>query len=217
MIEKSCIYIYINIGKAEPEQYISTLPNTYDHHSYNVIPSTGYCVRSMTIINNSDTLTLTCQHGEQLLDRITQVNLEDGVTNSDIQRFYTWEDHTNNDEAFVTLQFSNNAIKATKVSVYCLESNDLDACGPSHIRLYSSTTNSTNPVEILGIDINSEVIRSGRASQIGSYEFRRYNAVIPEGRQVFLNELRISMEFSSSHDWLFISEVEVYHLLEPCK
>ena len=214
MIEKSCIYVHINIGKAEPEQYISTRPNTYDHHSYNVIPSTGNCVRSTT---NSDTHILTCQHGELLLDGITQVNLEDGVTNSDIQGFYTWEDHANNDEAFVSLQFPNNAIKATKVSVYCLESNDLDARGPSHIRLYSSTTNSTNPVEILGIDVNSEVIRSGRASQIDSYEYRRYNATIPEGRQAFLNQLRISMEFGSGHDWLFISEVEVHCLLEPCK
>ena len=201
----------ISIGKAEPEQYISALPNVYDHRAYNVIPSTGNCIRNGTLI-------LTCQHGELLLDGLTQVNLEDGVTNNDIQSFYTWEDDRNNKEAFVTLQFSNDAIKPTKMSVYCLESDDLDASGPNRVRLYSSTTNSTNPVEIQGFAIISEVIKSGRTSQIDNYEYRRYDAVIPEGRQVFLNELHISMEFGSGFpDWLFISEVEVYHLFEPCK
>ena len=205
----------ISIGKAEPEQYISTLPNVYDHRSYNVIPSTGNCIHNVTI---SGTLILTCQHGELLLDGLTQVNLEDGVTNNDIQSFYTWEDNRNSDEAFVTLQFSNDAIKPTKVSVYYLESDGLDASRPNRIRLYSSTTNSTNPVEIQGVAIISEVIKSGRTSQIDNYEYRRYDAVIPEGQQVFLNELHISMEFGSgSPDWLFISEVEVYHLFEPSK
>ena len=207
----------ISIGKVEPEQYISTSPNVYNHRSYNVTHSTGNCVQSITIITISGTLIiLTCQHEELLLDGIIEANLEDGVTDSDIQRFYTWEDNRNNDGAFVALQFSNNAIKPTKVSVYCLESKYLDASGPNSIRLYSSNTSSTNPVEIQGVDINSEVIKSGRSSQIYNYEYRRYDAVIPKTRQVFLNKLHILIEVSSKN-WFFISEVEVYDLFEPCK
>ena len=205
--------IIISIGKAEPTQYISTLPNTY----LNVIHSTSNCLRNRFRINNRVILTLICPYGELLLDGITQVNLEDGVTNNDIRSFYTWENTVNDNEALVVLQFSDNAIKSTKVSVYCLESNYLDARGPSRIRLYSSTTSSTNPVEIQGIEVHSEVIRSGRTSQIGDYEYRRYDAIIPEGRQIYLNNLYILLQFGSRNDWLFISEVEVYHLLEPCK
>ena len=211
------VRMIISIGKAEPEQYISTFPNVYDHRSYNVTHSNGNCVQSITIINTSGTLIiLTCQHGELLLDGIIEANLEDGVTDSDIQRFYTWEDQRNDDGTFVTLQFSNNAIKPTKVSVYYLVSKYLDAREPNSIRLYSSNTSSTNPVEIQDIDINSEVIKSGRASQINNYEYRRYDAVIPKTRQVFLNELHILIEVGSKN-WFFISEVEVYDLFEPCK
>ena len=200
-------------------QYISTLPNTYDHNSYNVIHSTGNCLASRMRIINRDVVTLTCPYGELLLDGIIQVNLDDGVTDSDIQSFYTWEDTANNvdDVALLVLQFPNKTIKPTKVALYCLESNNLDALGPSRIRLYSSTTGSANSDEIQGVDINSEVIRSGRTSQVDDYEYRRYDVIIPESQQVFLNNLSISMEFGSGHDWLFISEVEVYHLFEPCK
>ena len=162
-------------------------------------------------------LTLICPYGELLLDGITQVNLEDGVTNNDIRSFYTWKNTASNNEAFVTLQFSNNAIRPNKVSLYCLESKYLDTHGPSRIRLYSSTTSSANPVEIQGFEVHSEVIRSGHTSQIGDYEYKRYDAIIPEGQQIYLNNLYILLQFSSSNDWLFISEVEVYHLLEPCK
>ena len=200
-------------------QYISTLPNTYDHNSYNVIHSTGNCLASRMRIINRNVVTLTCPYGELLLDGIILVNLEDGVTNSDIQSFYTWEDTADNvnDVALLVLQFPNKTIKPTKVALYCLESNNLDALGPSRIRLYSSTTGSANSDEIQGVDINSEVIRSGRTSQIDDYEYRRYDVIIPESQQVFLNNLSISMEFGSGHDWLFISEVEVYHLFESCK
>ena len=45
----------ISIGKIEPEQYIITSPNVYNHRSYNVTHSTGNCVQSITIITISGT------------------------------------------------------------------------------------------------------------------------------------------------------------------
>ena len=155
------------------------------------------------------------------MDGITQVNLEDDVTNSDIQRFYTWEEKlipTN--EAFVTLQFPN-MIKPIRVEIYCLESRDLRVRSPKKIKLYSSTTDSIYPAdEIKHVhDKRFTVVRSGKTSNDYHYEYRRYDMMIPEISQVPLNYLRLSLDFEGVHRkyWLFISEVAVYHLLEPSK
>ena len=160
-----------------------------------------------------------CPHGELLLDGITQANFEDGVTESDIQTFYTWEDRSiPTNEAFITLQFPNKAITPTRVAVFCLELQDLRARRPRRIELYSSTTDSVYPDDVIqDVDDNDfEVIRSGRTSQNDNYEYRRYDLTIRENRQVPLNYLRISLFFQGMN-WIFISEVEVYHLFEPCK
>ena len=83
---------------------------------------------------------MSCPHGEFLLDGITQTNLEDDVTNSNMQTFYAWKEKLLADKAFVTPQFPNNTITpiATKVAVYILESQDLHVHGPRQrlIRLY---------------------------------------------------------------------------------
>ena len=169
----------------------------------------------------SDADVITCPYRELLLDGITQANLEDGVTNSDIQRFYTWEEKLiPTDEAFVTLQFSNT-VKPIRVEMYCLESRDLRVRSPKQIRLYSSTTDSIYPVaEIQNVDDKKfTVIRSGRTSNDHHYEYRRYDMTIPEHSQVPLNYLRLSLDFEGVRKkyWIFISEVTVYHLLEPSK
>ena len=60
------------------------------------------------------------------------------------------------------------------------------------------------------------VVRAGRTAQNDEYEYRRYNLIIPENRQVALNCLRISLGFEG-RNWMFISEVEVYHMFVPRK
>ena len=158
-----------------------------------------------------------CPYGELLLDGITQANLQDGVTNSDIQTFYTYEDHSfpmGVNDAFVTLQFSNNEITPTKVSVYYLVMMDLKVTEPQRIRLYSSTTESIFPD--VGIRTNDDdvVISSGTTPGKDDYEYIRQDLTIPEDEQVALNYLRISLEFDPMTDWVFISEIEVYHMFE---
>jgi len=125
-------------------------------------------------IDYRDVDVITCPYGELLLDGITQTNLEDDVTDSDIQTFYTWEDNLNplSRIAFVTLQFPNNTITPTKVVVYCLELRNLDVHEPRRINLYSSTTDSIYPDdnEIENVDDdNYVVIKSGRTSQNDDY------------------------------------------------
>ena len=63
------------------------------------------------------------------------------------------------------------------------------------------------------------VIRSGRTSNDNEYEYRRYDMIIPEISQVSSNSLRLSLDFEGVRKkyWIFISEVEVYHLLDPSK
>ena len=128
------------IDKVEPVQYIIFPPNTYNENSFNVTHSIGNCSRSREQIGPSDADVITCPYGELLLDGIIEVNLEDDVTDSDIQSFYTWEEElipTN--EAFITLQFPKT-IKPTRVVIYCVESRDLRVRSPKEIRLYSSIT-----------------------------------------------------------------------------
>ena len=157
-----------------------------------------------------------CPNGELLLDGITETNLEDNVVDSDIRTFYTWEERSiPGNEAFITLQFPNSAITPTRVVVYCLELRDLRAREPRAIRLYSSTTDSIFPnTEIRDVDDNNFVVTSsGRTSANDDYEYRRYDLIIPENRQVSLNYLRMSLDFERG-SWVFISEVEVYHMFE---
>ena len=165
-----------------------------------------------------------CPNGELLLDGVTDVNLEDGdaVTDNDIRMFYTWEDDSlpgGINEAFVTLQFPN-AITPTRVVVYCLELRDIRARGPRDITLFSSTTQSIFPEDnnIPVVDDDSfVVVTSGRTAANDDYEYRRYNIVIPENERIALNYLRISLDFEGRDNWMFISEVEVYHMFEPRK
>ena len=160
-----------------------------------------------------------CPNGELLLDGIIETNLEDNVVDSDIRTFYTWEESSIPDnEAFITLQYPNSAITPTRVVVYCLELRDLNAREPRAIRLYSSTTDSIFPDdEIRDVNDNSfTVIRSGITSENDEYEYRRYDLIIPQNRQVSLNYLRISLDFEGMN-WMFISEVEVYHMFEQCE
>ena len=208
-------------GKVEPAQYISFPPNTYDEGSYEVSHALGSCTVSTHRIDKSDREVITCPYGELLLDGVTQVDLEDGieVTDSDIQTFYTWqEDALSVKNALVTLHFPNSAITPTKVVVYCLELRGLEVREPKNIKLYSSTTESIFPDdEIDGIDGNNDiVIRSGETAENDDYKYRRFDLIIQEDRQVALNYLRISLDFEGHH-WMFISEVEVYHMVEPRK
>lgn len=149
-------------------------------------------------IEGSDREVITCPNGELLLDGVTQVDLEDGVevTNSDIQTFYTWqEDALSVKNALITLHFPNSAITPTKVVVYCLELRGLRVREPHGIKLYSSTTESIFPDdEIQDVDDNNDVvIRSGETAENDDYEYRRYDLIIQENRQV--NYLHISLDF----------------------
>ena len=159
-----------------------------------------------------------CPYGELLLDRITQANLQDGVADSDIQTFYTYEDHSfpmGVNEAFVTLQFPSNEITPTKVSVYYLVMRDLRATEPQRIKLYSSTTESIFPDDVdIKTNDNEVVISSGTTPGNDNYEYMRQDLTISENEQVTLNYLRISLEFDAMTDWVFISEIEVYHMFE---
>ena len=170
---------------------------------------------------DEDVTVVTCPYGELLLNGITQANLEDGVTDSDIRNFYTWEDQSlpmGINDAFVTLQFPDNAITPTKVVVYCLEMSDLRATEPNRIRLYSSTTESIYPDDQIDFDSNTVIIESGRTSDNDNFMYIRYDLTIPEDSRVSLNYLRIEFDLGGTMvDWIFISEVEVYHLYEQCK
>ena len=210
------------IGKAEPTQYVSFPPSTFDERPFNVMHTTNNCMARTVRVDRSDEEVIICPNGELLLDGVTEANLEDNVTGDDIRTFYTWqEDSIPDNEAFITLQFPNNAITPTRVVVYCLvEDRDLDAREPRNIRLYPSTSNDIFPDEgeIRDVDENNyTVITSGTTSENEDYAYRKYDLIIPENRQVSLNYLRISLDFEGMNNWLFISEVEVYHMIEQCK
>ena len=173
------------------------------------------------MIDNREETVVACPYGELLLNGITQANLQDGVTESDIRNFYTWEDHSlpmGINEAFVTLEFPNNAITPTKVVVYCLEMMDLRATEPNRIRLYSSTTERIFPDdEIREVNDITVIIETGTISGNNDYNYIRYDLTIRENSRVPLNYLRIEFDFDAMVDWIFISEVEVYHLYEQGK
>ena len=115
-----CSNSFLLTGKAEPVQYVSFPPHTYDRRSFEVTHSTGNCMSSRERVDGDDEDVIICPNGELLLDGVTDVNLEDGnaVTDSDIRTFYTWEeDPLPINEAFVTLQFPNSAITPSRVVV----------------------------------------------------------------------------------------------------
>ena len=214
------VIINFTIGKAEPIQYISLPPGTYDEGSYLVTHNTSNCRSSTEVVDGGDETVITCPYGELLLDGITQTNLNDGITDSDIRTFYTWEDQSlpfGINDAFITLQFPNNAITPTRVEVYYLEMMlELRANEPQRIRLYSSTTERIFPEDEIQANDEIVVINSGTTPDNDDYEYRKCSLTIPVDRQVSLNYLRISLEFDPMVDWIFISEVEVFHMIE-CK
>ena len=207
------------IGKAKPVGYVSFPPSNYNEDTYNVVHSIGNCSSSVEVVDGRNEDVIICPYGELLLDSVTEVNLEDSVTNNDIQFFYTWQERTIPlRDAFITLQFPGDPITPTKVVVHCLVLRELRVREPRNIRLFSSTTEEIFPDdEIREIDDNEFTItKSGRTAQNDNYEYRRYDLTIRENRQVTLNYLRISLDFEMMN-WVFISEVEVYHIFQACK
>ena len=213
------IHAYLMVGKAIPSGYVSFPPSTFDEDNFNAVHSIGSCTSSIEVIDGNDENVITCPNGELLLDGVTETNLEDDVIDSDIQSFYTWRSATIPlSDAFVTLQFPGELITPTKVVVYCLELRGLDVREPRDIELYYSTTENIFPNnEIRDIDDNMFTIpTSGTTALNDDYEYRRYELVIPVNRQVALNYLRILLDFERGN-WMFISEIEVYHMFEPTR
>ena len=211
----------------KPTQYISLPPSTFNEGGYNVHHSTGNCESSIEDIESESMSILTCPSGELLLDQVTEANLRFTVRDRDIQLFNTWSENTISlKEGFITLQFLNNTI-VTRLVVYCLVLRDLKVREPKRFKLFLSTMDSVFPTtEIQGIDTVFTMTSSGSTTirrmnnnddddengfTLSTYEYRKYDLIIPEDRQVSLNSLRISMDFEGDN-WIFISEVEAYHI-----
>ena len=206
------------IGKATPSGYVSFAPSTFDEHSFNVVHNIGNCTSSIEVVDGGNEMVITCPNEELLLDGVTKTNIEDNITDSDIQSFYTWrESSIPLRDAFVTLQFPGEPIIPTKVVVYSIELQGLHVYNPLFIRLYYSTTESIFPDDrIFGVRYDRYTDASGTTAQNDDYEYKRYELVIHESRRVALNYLRVSLDFRRY--WMFISEIEVYHMFEPtCK
>ena len=222
MHEKKTEQLIINLlytGKVEPAYYVSFPPSTFDENSYRVSHSLGNCTPSNEEVDSHNEEVVICPNGELLLDGVIEANLEDNVVDDeDIQYFYTWRESSIPDNrAFITLQFPDAAVTPTKVVVYFLELRDLDVREPRNIRLYSSITESIFPDdEIRNVDENVDIIMNGIIANNDRYEYGRIDLIIPQSRQVSLKYLRISLDFEGTN-WIFISEVEVYHMFEPCK
>ena len=221
-MKKKTEQLIINLlytGKVEPAYYVSFPPSTFDENSYRVSHSLGNCTPSNEEVDSHNEEVVICPNGELLLDGVIEANLEDNVVDDeDIQYFYTWRESSIPDNrAFITLQFPDAAVTPTKVVVYFLELRDLDVREPRNIRLYSSITESIFPDdEIRNVDENVDIIMNGIIANNDRYEYGRIDLIIPQSRQVSLKYLRISLDFEGTN-WIFISEVEVYHMFEPCK
>jgi len=130
----------------------------------------------------------------------------------------------------------------TRVAVYCLVLWDLKIHEPSKFKLFASSTENIYPNT--EINISNPVftaLRSGRTAiqsvnnggggdgdeeedeedggggggvTFSDYEYRKYDLEISMDRQILMNFLRISMDFVGDN-WIFISEVEVYHVEMP--
>ena len=168
-----------------------------------------------------------------LLDRISQPNINRVLTGEAIQAFSTWTDGLSElNHTFITLQFSDEPI-ITRAVVYCLVLQGLKIREPKKFQLFTSTTETVYPVtEIVGVNdpeftmlnTGSTIIRRRSGDDddddddddndntiSSNYEYRKYDISIPSNRQIPLNFLRISMDFSSDN-WIFISEVETYRI-----
>ena len=196
------------------------------------------CTSSSRRINSRSVPIINCSRGEGvLLDGLTQPNINRRLTDEAIQAFGTWTDRLSTlNHTFITLQFSDEPIIARAV-VYCLVLQDLKIREPKKFQLFSSTTETVYPVTEI-MDVNDPeftmpstgrtiVRRSGDDDNddddyddddiiYSNYEYRKYEISIPRDRQVPLNFLRISMDFKGDN-WIFISEVEAYHMEQLSK
>ena len=59
-------------------------------------------------------------------------------------------------------------------------------------------------------------ISSGLTAQEEDYVYKKYEIQIPDNRRVSMSYARLSMDFEGMN-WIFISEIEVYHLFQPSK
>ena len=206
------------IGIVRPARYVSFPPSTYDDRGYDVTHSIGNCNTSVERVDNRDEDVIICPYGELLLDSQTQINLQGAtITDNHIRFFYTWDDNSvPRMEAFVTLQFPGEAITPTRIVVYFLNLMDLRAREPRDITLFSSTTESIYPEDEIQVDKVITEISSGLTAQDEDYVYKKYEIRIPENRRVSMNYARLSMDFEGMN-WMFISEIEVYHLFQPSK
>ncbi|XP_065917190.1 uncharacterized protein [Dysidea avara] len=203
-------------GIVRPARYVSFPPSTYDDRGYDVTHSIGNCNTSVERVDNRDEDVIICPYGELLLDSQTQINLQGAtITDNHIRFFYTWDDNSvPRMEAFVTLQFPGEAITPTRIVVYFLNLMDLRAREPRDITLFSSTTESIYPEDEIQVDKVITEISSGLTAQDEDYVYKKYEIRIPENRRVSMNYARLSMDFEGMN-WMFISEIEVYHLFQP--
>ena len=212
----------------KPTWYISLPPSTFNEGIYNVPHNTENCVSSIEVIESENTSLITCPSGELLLDQVMQPNLSFVVSDGDIQLFNIWSKSTIPlKRAFITLQFLNSVI-VTRLVMYCLILEDLKVREPKNIRLFLSNMESTFPTIKIKADTDFTVTSSGRTTIQrmnngdnnddddngvihSTYEYGKYDLVIPNDQQTLLRSLRISMEFEGDN-WIFISEVEAYHI-----
>jgi len=206
------------IGIARPARYVCFPPDTYDEGSYEVTHSIGNCNTSVERVDNSDENVIICPYGELLLDSKIQINLRGNINDNRIRFFYTWKDSSVPAmEAFVTLQFPDEPITPTRIVVYCLEMQELRARVPRTIMLFSSTTESIYPQHEIHINKVITEVSSGTTARSNElYIYKKYEIKIPEDKWVAMNYARISFDFEGMN-WIFISEIEVYHLLQPGK
>jgi len=191
---------------------------------YDVDHGIGSCTSSKGEVEGINKTVITCPQGELLTDGIKQINLGFYLSSAEIKTFNTWRKRLLPDkDAFITLRYLDREIQPTRVEVYCIMLQDLRIREPKNIRLYSSNTNTLYPEsEIKGVDDSVYTVENsgktfiissngdGSSVTVSYYEYRKYSLVIPEDEQISLQYLRISLEFEGGN-WLFVSEVEVYH------
>ena len=207
------------IGIARPARYVCFPPDTYDEGSYEVTHNIGNCDTSEQRVDNSDENVIICPYGELLLDSETQFNLQDAtITDTFIRFFYTLDENAfmGMDEPFFTLQFPGETITPTRIVVYFLDMMELRAREPRGITLFLSTTESIYPEDEIQVEETITEISSGVTAQNDDYVYIKYQLTIPANERVPMNYARISMDFEGMN-WIFISEIEVYHLFEPSK
>ena len=183
-----------------------------------MIHSIGNCSISEQRVDDRDEEVIICPYGELLLDNEIQISLQGATITEDFIRFfYTWEDNSIPTlEAFVTLQFPGEPITPSRIAVYCLEMMELRTREPRDITLYSSTTENIYPENEIQVDEVITEISTGITADNDDYVYKRYEVQIPLSRRVPMNYARISLDFPA-FNWMFISEIEVYHFFQPSK